>query len=267
MSLHYKKVIAAILTLSLTFSLMACGNAADVGENTLPTEIVTENTTNTQPPVTESDSQNTVVIESSDANSATEPSPSSTKSLYQHGMDVVALMDEMLQNDFYLEAMSGSSDIQAKAEELARGNYSNPKAVYQITPLPFTSLMVLLEGETDGLEELSPTLLAHLDTKSAPALLNRLNAMDGALTLATTAAFTAGKTFVSGMVTENIIYLYTFETGYPIAIIFTKGEGGAVSATGTFLMTDTISTESLDKLKSSLQELAMLLKIEELEIK
>ncbi len=264
--MFWKKSITGILILSMTVSLMACGSSADTTENTLPSEISIENNTATKPPEVLVITQDTATTENTAPESATELSPSSTKSLYRHGMDVVALMDEMLRNDFYLKAMSGSSDIQAKADELARGNYTNPKAVYQITPLPFTSLMVLLEGKVDGLGELSPTLLEHLDTKSAPALLNRLNAMDGALTLATTSVYTAGKTFVSGMVTENIIYLYTFEEGYPIAITFTKGEGGAVSATGTFLMTDTISTESLEELKSSLQELAMLLKIEEIEI-
>ena len=61
---------------------------------------------------------------------------------------------------------------------------------------------------------------------------------------------TAGKKFVCRDITEHCIYLYTFENGTPIAVVFGKGEDGAASASGYFILDDTelLSIEDVEKL-------------------
>ncbi|MBQ7776954.1 MAG: hypothetical protein IJ379_13645 [Lachnospiraceae bacterium] len=215
----------------------------------------------------ENSTENSVSNDTPTQNSATESSPSTDKSLYQHGMDIVALMDEMLRSEIYLSTMTGSSEIQAKAEEIARGNYSSPKTVYEITPPTFNKLLALLEEEIAGMDQLSPALQENLNNRSTSAFLTQLNAMNGTTSLATVSVFTGSKTFVSGMLTENLIYLYTFEEGYPIAVTFTKGEGGAVAASGLFLLSDKVSVESIEALEQSLADMYMECTISEVEMK
>ena len=230
MNVSHKKLFTCILILSLAFSLSACKSQ----------EIPTETDT---------------TLHTSDEASATEPSPSNAKTLYQHGLDVISLLDEMLRSELYLTTMTGSSEIQEKAAEIARGNYFSPTAVYEITPLTYNNLLALLDEELAGMGQPSAALQKHLDDKSAGAFFTRLNAQEGSTALATASVFTAGKTFVNGTLTENTVYLYTFKTGYPVVVTFLKGEGGAVSANGTFLLSDLLSLESAEALEDSLADI------------
>ena len=217
------KLLAYMMIFTMTLALGGCGGKApSTQESTTPT-------------------------------SAPTAAPAPAKSLYEHGMDVIALMDEMLDSELYLTTMSGSADIQAKAAELAQGNYDAPQAVYQITVPTFSQLLALLEEEMTGINALSEELQAQLNAKSASAFITQLNAMEGTIAIATGSIFTANKLFVSSELTENTVYLYTFETGNPIAIVFVQGEDNAVSANGYFLMNQSISAESAEALQEALQ--------------
>ena len=234
------KFLAHILAGALVLSLTACGGEVDMSSTS-----VTTNSTPTSAP--------TAI-------------PAPEKSLYEHGLDIIAMMDEMIRSDFYLDTMSSSQEIEEKASELAQGNYSKPKAVYELTVPTFATLLALLDEEMAGLEELSPELQAQLNTRSASAFITQLNAMEGTTALATSSVFTASKLFVSSALSENTIYLYTFEQGHSIAIVYTPGENNAVSATGYFLLNEDISTESAMELQNSLKDTSFLFTVTELKI-
>lgn len=147
-------------------------------------------------------------------------------SLYTQGLDVANLVVQAVQSEAYLDQVSVSSPLREILEDAAQGDYSSPKAVYE---LRFSSLPV----ETDTLPE---PLAKACRQRLLPTMISRLNAAAGAETLAAASVCTMVKTFVASNVTEDVLYLYQYETGYPIAVIFTPGEGGAVSASGCFLL-------------------------------
>lgn len=147
-------------------------------------------------------------------------------SLYAQGLDVANLVVQAAQSDAYLDQLSGNSSLREILEDAAQGDYSTPKAVYE---LRFSSL----PEESDTLPK---PLAKALHQRLLPTMISRLNAAAGAETLAAASVCTMGKTFVASNVTEDVLYLYQYETGYPIAVIFTPGEGGAVSASGCFLL-------------------------------
>lgn len=175
------------------------------------------------------------------------------KSLYEHGMDVVMLMDEMVSSSSYGSLMSSSEEIEQMRLMLAAGDYAAPQAVYEIEVLSFRDILALAESE-DITEPFSDSLQNMLDNRSAASLVSLVNSRNGAAALASASVYTAGKTFVSSETAESTLYLYTFRNGNPIAVAFTVGEDNTVTATGTFLMIDGFDAKSAEQLRDLLRE-------------
>lgn len=175
------------------------------------------------------------------------------KSLYEHGMDVIMLMDEMVSNSSYGRLMSGSGEIEQIRQTLAAGDYAAPQAVYEIEVPTFGDMLALAESNT-AIGSFSDSLKKLLDNRSASSLVNLINSQNGAAAIASASVYTAGKTFVSSETTGNTLYLYTFQNGNPIAVVFTAGEDSTVTATGTFLVVDGFDTESVEQLQNLLRE-------------
>lgn len=174
------------------------------------------------------------------------------KSLYEHGMDVIILMEEMVSSS-YGSLMSSSEEIQQKRRMLAAGDYTAPQAVYEIEVPSFEDMLALTEDGV-GAESFSDSLKNLLDNRTAASLVSLINSQNGAAALASASVYTAGKTFVSRETAENTLYLYTFRNGNPIAVVFTIGEDNTVTATGTFLMIDGFDAESAEQLRELLRE-------------
>ena len=175
------------------------------------------------------------------------------KSLYEHGMDVLMLMDEMVSSSSYGSLMSSSEEIEQMRLMLAAGDYAAPQAVYEIEVLSFRDILALAESE-DITEPFSDSLQNMLDNRSAASLVSLVNSRNGAAALASASVYTAGKTFVSSDTAESTLYLYTFRNGNPIAVAFTVGEDNTVTATGAFLMIDGFDAKSAEQLQDLLRE-------------
>lgn len=52
-----------------------------------------------------------------------------------------------------------------------------------------------------------------------------------------------------------MIYLYTYDNAKPVAITFTVGEDGSVSASGTFVMYDKFNCGSVEEIKAFFSDL------------
>ncbi len=169
------------------------------------------------------------------------------KSLYEQGLDVVALMSEMARTDGYVAIYSGSQEMCDAVKNIGKGDFGEPKAVYEITvddeSLALVSGMKNLEGASEELKQ-------SLKQKLLAAFMMQINGMGGAVDLASSNVCAAEKTFVNGDVTEDTIYLYTYENALPAAVIFMVGEDGAVSANGIFIMFDEFTCGSEAEIKS-----------------
>ena len=174
------------------------------------------------------------------------------KSLYEHGLDVVALMDEMV-NSSYGSLLSDAADIEKMRQTLAAGDYTAPQAVYEME-IPTVGDMFAY-AEVDAVTaSFSDSLKKLLDNRSAASLVTLINSQSGAAALAASSVYTAAKTFVSSETEEGILYLYTFQDGNPIAVVFTTGEDGTVTATGTFLMAEGFDAASAEQLQALFRE-------------
>ena len=163
-----------------------------------------------------------------------EPEPSEEISIYDRGLEVVSLLAEMAASEEYVDSFSSSESIGSLLQKTGSGDFSGPNLVYRIK----ISESALMKQTDIGLNDLSPALRENLKSRLNSAVVSQINAMGGGEVLAAASICTAGKTFVSTELEENVIYLYTYRYAAPVAVTFTKGEDNTVSATGSFVLYD-----------------------------
>ncbi len=175
-------------------------------------------------------------------------SKGSGKTLYEQGLEVASLMVEATRTEKYVEIYSSSSELGKMIKEIGEGDYETLEAVYAITidDEKFRGIL-----EVDNYNEISERLQAALRNRMFGSLITQINGMGGTEELAVSSICTHGKTFVDDSITDNTIYLYVYEDALPIAVTFTVGEGGAVSASGTFIMYDGFSCGSVEEVEES----------------
>ena len=57
----------------------------------------------------------------------------SGKTLLEHGLDVIATMDEMADSDEYINFYTASKEMAEIVKDIGKGDHSAPTAVYKIT--------------------------------------------------------------------------------------------------------------------------------------
>ena len=170
------------------------------------------------------------------------------KTLLEHGLEVVATMDEMANSDEYISFYSGNKEMAEIVKEIGNGDHSAPVAVYKIT---VDEKSMGAWDMLSGLEGLSENLKTAMRQKAfGAALITQINAQNGATTLAATTICTAGKTFVSTEGDGDAIYLYVYENACPAAVSFVRGEDNSVSASGTFILNDGFDASSPESLET-----------------
>jgi len=192
-----------------------------------------------------------------------EPAGEQEKSLYDRGLEIVSLLSDMASSREYISLLTGGEEINRILAEAAEGDFSSPKTVYKVTA--GEDFFSALEGELDSLDSLPDTLRENVRTRLFTSVVTQINAMAGADTLAASSICTAGKTFVSSELTENVIYIYIYENAVPAAVSFSMGEGGAVSASGTLLLYDGFTAGSIEEVTQLLSQFGMT--VEEVELR
>ena len=173
-------------------------------------------------------------------------------SLEVRGMQIVSMLEEIAESEEYLSIYSADSELLDIIDSFAEGDRSDPKTIYRIT-LSEESVKALCG--TDVLTSLSPKLREFLEGRVQASVINIANARGGSTALAATSICTAGRTFVSDEITDDTIYLYTFEDAVPVAVAFTVGEGNTVTASGTFLIADERNTDSPETVREFFSEI------------
>jgi len=166
-------------------------------------------------------------------------------------MQIVAMLEEIAESDEYLSIYSADPELLSIIASFAEGDRSDPKTIYRLT-LSEESVKSLCG--TDVLTSLSPRLQDFLEGRVQASIVNIANARGGSTVLAATSICTAGITFVSDEITDDTIYLYTFENAVPVAVAFTVGEGNTVTASGTFLAAEDLNTDSPETVREFFSE-------------
>lgn len=166
--------------------------------------------------------------------------------LYDRGLEVVSLLEEMARNEEYIRIFTVNDEISAIIEKTANGDYCEPAAVYEIL-IPTESIASLYE-EAGALDGMSEELKRMVEQKMIGSVISQINAMGGAENLAASAVCTAGTVFTSEELKHDTIYLYVYENTAPVAVTFTKGDENIVSASGNYLTYEEFSANSAEEI-------------------
>ncbi len=177
-----------------------------------------------------------------------------TKSLYDHGLEIIQLMLEMTRSEEYIDIYTGSGEIKSIVQGISAGDFTTPKAVYAIS-VPEQSLADM--EELRFLSNASEELKSFLSQRFLSAFITQVNAMGGAENLAAISLCTVGKTFVNEDVDKSIIYLYTYENAVPAAVIFAAGEDHTVSASGVFINYEPFPCDSAEEIQAFFSDTAI----------
>jgi hypothetical protein len=167
--------------------------------------------------------------------------PGNQRSLYERGLSIVSLMDELAG-----EPLTTSPELISALSAIEQGDHSVPKAVYKIT-VSDENLLFLMASQ--GIQGNSDRVKQYIKQRALSAIISRLNSEAGTTALAASSVCSATEAFVYNDLSENAIYLYTFEDAVPAAVTFIKGVDGAVTATGSFLLNNSHSYDSEQEIK------------------
>ena len=154
-------------------------------------------------------------------------------SLYERGLEVVALMDEMADSQSYVQMFTGNTRISEVIQSNTNGDYSKPQAVYEVV-LQKDNYQGLL-GNEDTQIAMSDELERIMEKKVNASLITQMNAYGGSENLAASTICTASISFVNNEVKEDVIYIYVYENTAPVAVVFLQEGNDIVSANGTFM--------------------------------
>jgi len=173
----------------------------------------------------------------------------SDKSIYEHGLDLIILMEEMAESEDYLDLMMGNPEINEIVSVVGDWDYTKPKAVYQISFSDETYTTMIDLADVQGL---SDTLKDYVISKTQNSVANMINARGGTKILVAASSCMAGKCFVSNEITEDVMYIYTYDNAIPVIITFAVGEDGAVSASGSFIFYEDFKADTAQDIEQSL---------------
>ena len=101
---------------------------------------------------------------------------------------------------------------------------------------------------------MSEGLRSYFENGALASVITKINAGQGLNETIASSVCTVGRKFVCRDITEHCIYLYTFENGTPIAVVFGKGEDGAAAASGYFILDDSVTLYSAADVEELFEE-------------
>ena len=171
--------------------------------------------------------------------------------LYHQGLALVSEMNEAVQSEAWVSLFTADPAVKEILSKAGQGDFSQPRAVYEIQ---FSDQAITsLTGQAD-LSGFSESLQKRIHAAIQSAAPSQINALDGAETLAAASICTVSDTFVCDGLTENTLYLYTYENAAPVMVSFVVGQDSAVLATSVPILSDSFSPDSPENVQLFLED-------------
>ncbi len=160
-------------------------------------------------------------------------------SLYDRGLRLVEKMDAMAESESYWNMMTSSQETSEIIKEIGAGDYSSPRAVYEVRVSKETrELLVDFLGGESSFSQLPEEIREELDRRLASTIATRFSAMAGVETLAAVSVLSSSDHFIDSSLTEDRIYFYIYDNGYWGTVTFQPYEDGIVHASGLMVSSD-----------------------------
>lgn len=166
------------------------------------------------------------------------------QALYEHGMELAGLLEDMLSTPEYFNMMSGSQAISDIITPLMRSDLSEPESAYMVVlpeealPGLMSAAEVDMSGFSDGLRDF---MLRRMQN-SVPTI---LNSQAGAETLAAASILTVSDSWPGEILEMGCYMLLMYPDACPVMVSF-YGNKGVIEGTATLLLSKPFDDDSLD---------------------
>ena len=156
------------------------------------------------------------------------------------GESVISIMAEMIVSDGYKEFYEFSINESQNEiiNKISKCDYSKASAVYELA-IPEDALI-----NDVAKDDFSEELYNYLCLSQSSSLATAINRHSGNDAVVVSSIFSAQKIFANGNIDEIKTYLFVFENGNPIMMIYTPGDNGSFRASGFFIINDSFATDS-----------------------
>lgn len=166
------------------------------------------------------------------------------KALYEQGLSIVSLMQEMAGSEAYMQ-LSANESITSRLDAVREGDYSEPTAVYKLDV--GDDAMNTLTGT--ALTGISDELKECMDFRTCYALVSQINAASGVEAIAAASICSVSRSFADKSLKGCAIFLYEYADAPDAAVVFSAGEDGTVYASGVFILNDELKTNSSESIE------------------
>lgn len=180
-----------------------------------------------------------------------------TESVIDRGDEIVELVSEMVKSDEYINIMLGNVSLYDEIlAEIKAIDFSKVSAIYELK-FSQDELIEMLPSSNGDVDKLPKVLKDRLVRGLSSALVSRINSRAGIEELAISSVFNASKCYVDKSIKENQYLLYVFESGCSMLISFVPHEDGAVTASGSLILNDSLEYDSADQIEASFKALGI----------
>lgn len=186
---------------------------------------------------------------------------SDDQALYEHGIEMAELLEEMLSTDQYLQLMSGSAEINAVLGPYKHADFSEPESVYRVTPSEDVIPILMGMSEVD-LEDFSEPLREYLERRVISTLPTTINAQGGSSILAAASICTVSDVWAGETLEQDCYLLYFYPDSCPLMVTFHGGDG-YIDGSAMLLLADNVTEDSMDEVMELFDQLGIDCDVEE----
>lgn len=180
-----------------------------------------------------------------------------SKSALDRGDEIVELVSEMIKSDEYINIILGNVSLYDEMlAEIKSMDFSKVTAIYELK-FSQDELIEIMAANRGNIDKLPKSLKDRFVQGLGSSLISRINSQAGTDELLISSVFNASKCFVDKSIKENQYLLYVFESGYSMLISFIPHEDGAVTASGSLILNDSLELDNADQIEASLKALGI----------
>jgi len=179
-----------------------------------------------------------------------------SESVIDRGDEIVELVSEMVNSDEYINIMLGNvSAYEDLLSEIREIDFSRA-TIYELKASE-DELVELLTAKRGDADKLSESLKDKLVCGLGSSFASYINLGTSTEKVIISSVFNTSKSFVDKSIKENQYLLYVFESGYSMLISFVPHEDGAVVASGSLILNDSLELDNADQIEASLKALGI----------
>ncbi len=186
------------------------------------------------------------------------------EALYEHGMELAELLEEMLDSPEYFEMMGGSERLGEVIGPLMGSDLSEPNSAYIIT-LPKEALPMLMDSAEVDMDGFSGGLQNFIERRMISSVSSILNSRQGAETLAAASILTVSDAWAVGDLDTGCYLILSYPDVCPVMVSFC-GNSGIVTGTAAMLIGEPLEEDTTEGVSRLFDYLGIECDIEELDI-